>query len=98
MIFPKHIHPAANSYAGEVASGTLSRREFMTRATSLGVTTAAAYGLLGLTQPASAAGHAQTGGTLRIESTVKALKESRSHYWPQLPTVTRGDLPSPTCP
>jgi peptide/nickel transport system substrate-binding protein len=92
MIFPKHIHPAAKSYAGEVASGTLSRREFMTRATSLGVTTAAAYGLLGLTQPASAAGHAQTGGTLRIESTVKALKDPRTYDWPQMSNFTRGYL------
>jgi peptide/nickel transport system substrate-binding protein len=92
MIFPKNIHLAAKSYAGEVASGTLSRREFMTRATSLGVTTAAAYGLLGLTQPASAAGHAQTGGTLRIESTVKALKDPRTYDWPQMSNFTRGYL------
>jgi peptide/nickel transport system substrate-binding protein len=90
MIFPKNIHLAAKSYAAEVASGTLSRREFMTRATSLGVTTAAAYGLLGLTQTASAAGHAQTGGTLRIESTVKALKDPRTYDWPQMSNFTRG--------
>jgi peptide/nickel transport system substrate-binding protein len=92
MIFPKNIHLAAKSYAAEVASGTLSRREFMTRATSLGVTTAAAYGLLGLTKTASAAGHAQTGGTLRIESTVKALKDPRTYDWPQMSNFTRGYL------
>jgi peptide/nickel transport system substrate-binding protein len=90
MIFPKTIHLAAQNYAAEVASGTLSRREFMTRATSLGVTTAVAYGLLGLTQPANAAGHAQTGGTLRIESTVKALKDPRTYDWPQMSNFTRG--------
>ncbi|MFT5632125.1 MAG: peptide/nickel transport system substrate-binding protein [Gammaproteobacteria bacterium] len=90
MIFPKNIHLAAQNYAAEVASGTLSRREFMTRATSLGVTTAVAYGLLGLTQTASAAGHAQTGGTLRIESTVKALKDPRTYDWPQMSNFTRG--------
>jgi peptide/nickel transport system substrate-binding protein len=92
MIFPKTIHLAAQNYAGEVASGTLSRREFMTRATSLGVTTAAAYGLLGLTQPANAAGHAQVGGTLRIESSVKALKDPRTYDWPQMSNFTRGYL------
>jgi peptide/nickel transport system substrate-binding protein len=90
MIFQKTIHLAAQNYAAEVASGTLSRREFMTRATSLGVTTAVAYGLLGLTQPANAAGHAQTGGTLRIESTVKALKDPRTYDWPQMSNFTRG--------
>ncbi len=92
MIFPNPIHPAAKNYAAEVASGTLSRREFMSRATSLGVTTAAAYGLLGLTQPANAAGHAQSGGTLRIESTVKALKDPRTYDWPQMSNFTRGYL------
>jgi peptide/nickel transport system substrate-binding protein len=90
MIFQKTIHLAAQNYAAEVASGTLSRREFMTRATSLGVTTAVAYGLLGLTQPANAAGHAQTGGSLRIESTVKALKDPRTYDWPQMSNFTRG--------
>lgn len=64
----------------------------MTRATSLGVTTAAAYGILGLTQPANAAGHAQTGGTLRIESNVRPLKDPRTYDWPQMSNFTRGYL------
>ena len=72
--------------------GGMSRREFLTRATSLGVTTAAAYGLLGLAQPVRAAGHAQAGGTLRIESTVKALKDPRTYDWPQMSNFTRGYL------
>ncbi|MEL7165297.1 MAG: ABC transporter substrate-binding protein [Pseudomonadota bacterium] len=86
------IHPAARAYAQEVADGTLSRREFLTRATSLGVTATAAYGLLGLSRPAQADGHAQAGGTLRIESTVKALKDPRTYDWPQMSNYTRGYL------
>ena len=86
------IHPAAQAYANEVASGTLSRREFLTRATSLGVTTVVAYGLLGLVQPANAAAHVATGGKLRIESTVKALKDPRNFDWPQMSNYTRGYL------
>ncbi|MFZ5963811.1 ABC transporter substrate-binding protein [Thalassococcus sp. BH17M4-6] len=86
------IHPAARSYAAEVAAGTLSRREFMTRATALGVTAATAYALLGLAQPARGAAHAQTGGTMRIESTVKALKDPRTYDWPQMSNFTRGYL------
>jgi peptide/nickel transport system substrate-binding protein len=86
------IHPAASAYADEVAAGTLSRREFLTRATSLGVSAAAAYGLLGLAQPANAAAHAQSGGTLRIESTVKGLKDPRTYDWPQMSNYTRGYL------
>ena len=92
MIFSKTIHPAARAYAEEVTAGTLLRREFLTRATSLGVTTTAAYGLLGVSQPARAAAHAQSGGTLRIESTVKALKDPRTYDWPQMSNFTRGYL------
>jgi len=86
------IHPAAKNYAEEVSEGTMSRREFLTRATSLGVTATAAYGLLGLSRPAQAAAHAQAGGTLRIESTVNALKDSRTYDWPQMSNFTRGYL------
>ncbi len=92
MPFPKTLHPAAQAYAKEVAAGTLSRREFLTRATSLGLTATAAYGLIGLNQPARAAAHAQAGGTLRIESTVLALKDPRTYDWPQMSNFTRGWL------
>ncbi len=86
------LHSGALMYAREVAVGTLSRREFLTRATSLGVTATAAYGLLGLSQPANADGHALTGGTLRIESAVKAMKDPRTYDWPQMSNYTRGYL------
>ncbi|MEL6643300.1 MAG: ABC transporter substrate-binding protein [Pseudomonadota bacterium] len=86
------VHPAARAYADEVGAGTLSRREFLTRATSLGVTATAAYALIGLDRPAKAAAHAQTGGTLRVESTVKALKDPRTYDWPQMSNFTRGYL------
>lgn len=88
----KPLHPAAHAYAAEVSFGTLSRREFLTRTTSLGVSAATAYGLLGLAQPARAAAHAQAGGKLRIESTVKALKDPRTYDWPQMSNYTRGYL------
>lgn len=92
MAHSSRIHPAAQAYAQEVKDGSLSRREFLTRATSLGVSASAAYGLLGLAAPAQAAGHAQAGGTLRIESTVKALKDPRTYDWPQMSNYTRGYL------
>lgn len=86
------IHPAAIRYADEVTHGTLGRREFLTRATALGVTTAAAYGLLGLAQPARAQVAARQGGTLRIQMEVRALKDPRSYDWPQMSNYTRGWL------
>jgi peptide/nickel transport system substrate-binding protein len=92
MKFFENIHPATKIYVADVKAGKLSRREFLTRATSLGVTATAAYGLLGLSRPAFAAGHAQSGGTPRIESTVKALKDPRTYDWPQMSNYTRGYL------
>ncbi|MGA9253797.1 MAG: ABC transporter substrate-binding protein [Roseobacter sp.] len=92
MSHSRNLHHAAIDYANEVSAGTLSRREFLTRATALGVTATAAYGLLGIAKPARAAGHAQAGGTLRIESTVKALKDPRTYDWPQMSNYTRGYL------
>ncbi|MFD0917118.1 ABC transporter substrate-binding protein [Pseudahrensia aquimaris] len=92
MIFGKTVHPAAHAYAREVESGTLSRREFLTRATALGVSATAAYGLIGMAQPAKAADTIKPGGTLRIESLVKGLKDPRNYDWPQMSNFTRGYL------
>ena len=56
-------HPAALMYAGEVEAGQMSRREFLARSTALGLSAAAAYGLLGLTAPSVARAEAKAGGT-----------------------------------
>jgi peptide/nickel transport system substrate-binding protein len=86
------IHPAARDFAREVVQGTMARREFLARATSLGVASATAYGLIGAAAPQARAQEAQEGGTLRIESTVKALKDPRFYDWPQMSNFTRGWL------
>ena len=85
------IHPAAEMYASEVKEGKLDRREFLARTTALGVSTVAAYGLLGLETPAVAGGHAQ-GGTLRMEMEVRPMKDPRTFDWTQIATVTAGWL------
>lgn len=86
------IHPAVTMHAEEVARGVLNRREFLTRATALGVTASAAYGLIGLNQPVQAASHAQTGGTIRIQQDVRGLLDPPLFNWPQLGNVVRGYL------
>jgi peptide/nickel transport system substrate-binding protein len=86
------LHPAARMYAREVAAGTLSRREFLVRSTALGVSAAAAYGLLGLDAPAMAQDTPVMGGTLRMAMEVKALKDPRTADWSQISSVTRGTL------
>jgi peptide/nickel transport system substrate-binding protein len=85
-------HSAVKMYAEECKTGDLSRREFLTRATALGATTAAAYVLIGVDAPAHAAAHAKAGGTLRIQQEVRALKDPRTYDWAQIANFTRGWL------
>ncbi|SHE92000.1 peptide/nickel transport system substrate-binding protein [Ruegeria intermedia] len=88
------VHWAADMHAREYQEGKLSRREFLTRTTSLGVTAAAAYGMIGLSAPAKAAGEdaKKMGGTLRVQMEVRALKDPRTYDWSQIANVTRGTL------
>lgn len=88
------IHPAACMHADEVRQGKLSRREFLARATALGVSTAATYGLLGEAGPAQAQSAAtpNQGGTLRIQMNVQGLKEPRTYDWSEMGNLTRSTL------
>ncbi len=85
------IHAAAHMYKEEFEAGKMDRREFMTRATMLGVTATAAYGMIGAT-PAKAAAHAQQGGTIRMQMEVRALKDPRTYDWTQIAFFTAGWL------
>jgi peptide/nickel transport system substrate-binding protein len=88
----KPIHPAARMYAEECSAGDLSRREFLARTTALGVSAAAAYGLLGLAAPAQAQAAPKMGGTLRMSMETKGLKDPRTADWSQISNFTRGWL------
>jgi peptide/nickel transport system substrate-binding protein len=85
------IHSAAKMYAEEYVGGKLSRREFLTRSTALGVSAAAAYGLIGLPAPAQAQ-EAKVGGKIRVAMEVKGTKDPRLADWPQIANVYRGWL------
>lgn len=86
------VHPAAKMYATEARSGQLSRREFLTRATALGVTAPAAYGLLGLAAPVQAQGTPVAGGTLRMEMETRPMRDPRLADWSQIANFYRGWL------
>ncbi len=89
----KTLHPAAKLYAEEYKAGLMDRREFLTRATSMGVTAAAAYGMIGLAQPVQAqTANIQQGGTLRIQTLVKAMKDPRAYDWSEIGNQSRGFL------
>ena len=85
------VHWAAEMHAQEFRDGKLNRREFLTRATGLGVTAAAAYGMIGMSTPAVAA-EAKQGGTMRIQMEVRALKDPRTYDWSQIANFSRGAL------
>jgi peptide/nickel transport system substrate-binding protein len=87
----KPVHGAVSMYANEVRDGRMGRREFLTRATALGVTAAGAYGILGLAAPAKAQ-EAKIGGILRVAMETKAMKDPRLADWPQIANVYRGWL------
>ncbi len=86
------LHPAAVAHAREVARGQLSRREFLTRATALGVSVPAAYGLLGISAPRADTPERSPGGVLRIQQDVRPMKDPRTFDWPQISNFARGWL------
>lgn len=79
-------------HAQEYRDGMLNRREFLARATALGVSSATAYGLIGLKSPVQAAGLARQGGTLRVQTDVRGLKDPRTYDWSEHGNQTRGTL------
>ncbi len=88
----KSVHKAAKMYAEEHAKGKLSRREFLARATALGVTAAGAYAMIGLRPEQATAMTPKMGGTLRIQQEVRALKDPRNFDWSQIANFARGWL------
>ncbi|MEQ8896729.1 MAG: ABC transporter substrate-binding protein [Roseovarius sp.] len=86
------VHPAAEGLAREYGAGLIGRREFLARATGLGASTAAACALGGFALPSPAAAQIVPGGTLRIQQTVREMKDPRRYDWSELGNQTRGFL------
>ena len=86
------VHPAARMYARECREGKLDRREFLTRATALGVAAPTAYALIGLAAPQARADTPAEGGTLRMQMDIKAQRDPRTWDWTELSNVCRGWL------
>lgn len=76
---------------GSAGDSEVNRREFLALASAFGATAATAYGMLGMAAPAMADGH-KTGGTLRYQTEVRALKDPRTYDWSQIANFTRGWL------
>ncbi|NBV60827.1 MAG: ABC transporter substrate-binding protein [Rhodobacteraceae bacterium] len=85
-------HPAVSLYARETRAGLMDRREFISRATMLGLSASAAYAAIGLSLPTPAQAAPQKGGTLRVNMETKALKDPRLWDWTEYANFCRGWL------
>ena len=99
MFFDKYngkpVHEKAHMYAKEYADGQLSRREFLVRATALGVSATTAYTLIGQNSAEAAVrwtNPTKMGGTLRCQMEVRPLKDPRTWDWSEIANACRGFL------
>ncbi|MCB1368636.1 MAG: ABC transporter substrate-binding protein [Rhodobacteraceae bacterium] len=88
----KPLHRAVKMYAEECKKGLMSRREFLTRASALGATTAAAYTMIGAAMPSAAQAEIKMGGKGRVQMEVRGIKDPRTFDWSQIANYTRGWL------
>lgn len=76
--------------AESARAGDINRREFLALASALGASTAAAYGLIGLAAPSSAAASTpKKGGVLKVSMFVKDQKDPRTYDWPEMSNAAR---------
>lgn len=86
------IHDHLKVEADAVLAGHIPRREFLARATTLGLAAPLAYGMLGLTAQAQTTPTLQRGGTLRLQNEVLALKDPRTFDRMPMANFVRGWL------
>ncbi len=89
----KPLPKAVVESAKKIGDDPISRREFLATASSFGATTATAYAMLGLAVPerAHAAAH-KMGGEVRIQQSVRAMKDPRTADWNEISNFYRGWL------
>ena len=79
--------------AAKVGNDPINRREFLATASAFGATTATAYAMLGMTVPTQAhAGAHKMGGEVRIQMSVRGLKDPRTFDWSEISNFSRGWL------
>lgn len=94
----KPMHAAVPGLVRACLAGRIDRREFLATVTALGVSGAAAYGLLGLSLPSAARAEdvapdvATPGGTIKIAMAVMRIEDPRAFNWSQMGNVARGTV------
>lgn len=89
---PSHLPALAQIALKDLNAGRLSRREFITRATALGVSAGIAGALAGGPARAQSTQAIAPGGVLRIQQNVKAMTDPRLYEWSEQANQTRGFL------
>jgi peptide/nickel transport system substrate-binding protein len=84
-------HPAIGSLRRDLAGGRISRREFLTRATALGIGVTGARLLAGA-HPAQAQQAAMPGGTLRVQMQVMEQRDPRLWDFVEMANSAGGQL------
>lgn len=78
------VHSRIKAYAAETRAGRMERRDFLAMASALGVTTPAAYALMGATLPGRAAAQdGRPGGVIKIAQAVMRMDDPRIFDWSQ---------------
>ena len=89
----KPLPKAVVESAAKVGNDPISRREFLATASAFGATSATAYAMLGMAAPTPAqAGAHKMGGTVRIQQSVRAIKDPRTADWNEITSFMRGWL------
>jgi len=90
----QEIHPAIPDLQTQMKDGEITRREFLSTATSLGLSVAAAYAMAGpiMGQGMSGTANAATpkmGGNMRVSMNVKEITDPATYDWSEKGNVAR---------
>ncbi len=78
----KHMHPGVQDLKSQLATGKISRREFIRYAALLGVSVTAASQMAGLTRPGKAfAGSVKRGGSVKVSAPIERVTHPSQISW-----------------
>lgn len=88
------LHPVLSTTLADLRAGRIGRREFLARATALGLASGAALSIAGVRPRGAAAQEPEPkrGGTLRIAMAVMPVQDPRLFDWPEKGNLVRGML------
>jgi peptide/nickel transport system substrate-binding protein len=89
MLTGRGLHPMAEPVAQSFKQGGIGRREFLATMAALGVSTAGALALGGITARPANAAEPKKGGVLRVAMNVKAFRDPRTFDGVEMSNIAR---------